>query len=463
MALRTAFAISAALALPAAIAYACGGAPQPAPGRATAAGTASIPAPRLRLDQPAPRSLLDVEAGAYPSLQAAIDALPATGGTIRLASRAYVLPRPLVLRAGTALVGPATGNRAVLRLAPGIADPVVTGGGGEARRDGQIRLAGFDVDGDRAGRPGRAPAVYLDGVEGAVIEDLVVRDAPGSGLQLRRFRSGVVRRCTITRCGVGSPDAASGINLNDACDDNLVEDNVCVGMNPGAGQDGNGIRIGDGSDRNVVRGNRCEGNGRRGIKVQGAHNAVVANVLAGNDGHSLLVGGLACHDNLIARNAIDAPYHAAIHVTGAAGGEGTFRNAIEGNRITGGFYGIEVGWDAQETRIVGNAIAGTRLHGIFLRGSSDNLVEGNDVFDSGFGRPANAISIVPQAGRQALRNVVRRNACSDRRALKFQRHGLKTEPGADWTKALGNDFRGNAVEPGMALAGPNDEARDNRL
>lgn len=408
-----------------------------------------------------------VHAERFASIQAAIDSLPPTGGTVLLPARTLTLTRTLLVPSHVTLEG--RGPASVLRLAPGLDAPAIANAHYAGAGDTGIRLAGFAIDGDRAQQRAQMPLVYLDHAHASTLERLDASHGIADGVQLRRSDHVVIRDSRFCDDGLTTRWVASGIELNGACNDCTLERNVCSHNNFGRNwlrypDDGNGIRLGDDCARNVVRFNTCDDNGRRGIKVQGAHNVITDNTLAGNLGHSLLVGGLVCQGNLIARNRIRGQFDACMLITAAATpGNGTYGNVVRDNVLEGGLYGIEVGWGAHSNQLVGNTIRDTARYGIFLRGSSHNVIDRNRISDSGQEVRASAIEIAAYAGRPALDNVVKFNTCTDGRADKEQAFGVKTEPGADYTQVFGNDLRGNRFTPGLQLAGPHDRAWSNRL
>ncbi|HEY9724309.1 MAG TPA: NosD domain-containing protein [Oscillatoriaceae cyanobacterium] len=407
-----------------------------------------------------------VHAERFASIQDAIDSLPPSGGTVVLQSRTYAIAHPLTVPSHVALRG--QGDATVLRLSAHCDAPAIVNahyGGGSDRG---IRLSGLAIDGNRAQQETQMPLVFLDHVSACTLDHLTVQHGIADGVQLRHADHVVIRDGRFCDNGLTDRWVASGIALNGECNDDTITHNVCSHNNFGRNwalypDDGNGIRIGDDCARNTVTFNVCDDNGRRGIKVQGAFNAVTDNTLAGNTGHSLLVGGLVCQGNLIARNHIRAHDDAAMLITAAATpGDGTYGNIVRDNVLEGGTYGIEVGWGAHSNQLIGNVITGAGLHGIFLRGSSQNLVASNRISDSGTRVSANAIDIQAYGGRPALHNVVKFNRCTDQRKDKRQAFGVKTEPGCDYTQVFGNDLRGNRFSPGLQLSGPHDRAWNNQ-
>lgn len=413
-----------------------------------------------------------VSADDFPSLQAAIDHLGATGGTVFLSPRRYDLSASLVVPGGLTLQGrkatDASGSvtTPTLRLADGADCDVIVNKRpfASSAPDVNIRLAGFAIDGNRPGQTKGRAGINLYHVKGVILEELIVRNCAGSGISLSHCQQGQIRNCTASDNGLTDAWATTGINLNLACFDVVVEGNRCDANNGKrivtngvpTTYDGNGIRIGDGCERNVIRGNTCSGNGRRGIKVQGSRNTIEDNVLRDNLGHSLALHGLEVTGNQVTGNQIRPYSEDGVWISGiyASGHDGpTHGNRIEGNTVESAQYGIEIAGGAAEHVIVSNTVTRSRGHGIYLRGSSENRVEGNTVTNSGQGGSGNGIQIIAEGGRSSARNRILGNTCTDTQATRTQAFGLKTDPGVDETTVTGNDFRGNKWAEGMSLSG----------
>lgn len=420
---------------------------------------------------------VSIQADAFPSIQAAIDSLAGTGGTVYLGAHDYTLSSTLVVPSNVALIGQddfdANGNpvRSCLKLANGANKLAITNKaywtgsytvGNLATYDTNIRLENFDIDGNRVNQTGGSWAgVGIGYAQNLTIDDLKITDCAGSGIRLLRTHTSLVQNCDTSHNAVSTTWAATGIDLGDYCADNTVQNNVCnynnenvtlSGTNP---YDGNGIRLGDYSHDNLVQGNTCTGNGRRGIKVQGFDNTVKQNTMSANTGQAIALHGPVVDGNLIEGNTITvstAIYNSGIIVADIGGTSSN--NIIRQNVITGALYGVEVTSAAGQT-IDDNTISLSRGHGIFLRGTSGNVVQYNDVTDSGQGVSSNGIQIIVEGGRASLNNQILDNVCTDTHAVwasKTQAYSLRTNAGVDQTTVSRNDFRGNKWY-GISLSG----------
>jgi len=413
---------------------------------------------------------VEVQADDFASIQAAIDSVAATGGTVYLEPHEYPLAKAIVLPSKVSLVGQsaldASGSMVlpVLRLADGANSNVIL----NKRvwpsnvRDADIRLANFRIDGNRHNQTGIRHGIEFYYVDRPVIEGVTVENCSSTGMTFSYCVDGTVRDSVASNNGFTNQWAATGINLNQYCTGFLIENNVCnanngyradIGSTP---YDGNGIRIGDYSERNTIRGNTCNGNGRRGIKVQGANNLVSGNTLRDNMGHSILFTGYQVSGNLVQNNHVSAYYDSGIRVESL----NTRNNTIEGNTITGCLYGIELSTDSTANRLLNNTVTASRGNGIYLRGTSDNTVQGNTVTNSGLTFRSNAIQIIVEGGRPSVRNVIDGNVCTDTRAVKLQAYGIKIEPGVDYTTVTNNDLRGN-LWTGIFLSGTHNTVFNN--
>lgn len=161
----------------------------------------------LTPDVPEDRAVIDVGDLTGEAIQAAIDALPAAGGEVRLGPGTFEVGRMLRLRDGTSLVG-AGPTETVLALVAGTSQHLLTNAGGHAgNRDLELRDLGL------LGRAEAQPVppghekypfscgAFLRNVEGVVIRDVVAREVRSTAFHFERCRH--VRIDDVETHGVG--------------------------------------------------------------------------------------------------------------------------------------------------------------------------------------------------------------------------------------------------------------------
>ncbi len=153
------------------------------------------------------RPVIEVRDLTGEAIQAAIDALPAEGGEVRLGPGTFEVRRMLRLRDGTTLVG-AGPTETVLALTAGTSQHLVTNADGhDGNRDLELRSLGLLGRADEQPVPPgheRYPfscGAFLRNVDGVVIRDVVARDVRSTAFHFERCRH--VRIDDVETHGVG--------------------------------------------------------------------------------------------------------------------------------------------------------------------------------------------------------------------------------------------------------------------
>jgi hypothetical protein len=279
------------------------------------------------------------------SIQRAVDALPATGGTIRLRAGTYLLARGSLsgstyptgrpIRSAVVIKGnhvriEGTRGRTILELAPGTKMRAITISGHDDT------LAGLSFEGDgRRRNPGRGwPS-------GDVVDALVyASDA---------------RDVTVSRCNIsGGIEDAIGAFRTDGITvrENTIHDN-------GTDVAGSvGIAFTHTTDA-VASGNVIDRNSAAGISVDRTSSAVriTANRIEGNAKEGIIVAGTGVTVSANEVNANGAKHYAAISVYGARATAVT-ANTVVANRFTGIAVANGTGGPASGITLRGNTVTG---------------------------------------------------------------------------------------------------------
>ncbi len=260
-----------------------------------------------------------------PALQRAIDALPATGGTVLIPPGTYLLGSPsgsegafpagdpitsalLVSRDNVHLRG--TPGRSVLKLAPATKMRALTISGNNVTVDG-LTVDGNGQHRDRGnGWPGGDVVdalVYASGARNVTISRCTVRNALEDAFGALGAEGVAVRDCAMHDNG-NAVDGAVGVSLSRTTQavvsGNAIQRNSAAGVDVDAAS--SGVRI--------TR-NRIDGNAKEGIVAAGAEIAIAGNEVSANG----------------------ADQFSAISLSGAR------TTAVEGNFVTGNqYFGVSV-------------------------------------------------------------------------------------------------------------------------
>jgi len=319
-----------------------------------------------------------VEAARYPSLQAAIDALPERGGMVRLPPGEFEIHEPLVIKTGdTTLVG--AGSATHLKNVNTDGDPALVVAHpqlGDPRRDRnhqlwRVQLADFRITGNENSGPGIAARQ----VNEIFIHGVTVSAHGGDGLVLDYcYEDPRISNCLITY------NAGTGVNLQ-GCHDIVV-----IGNQFEENQDA--LRCVDGFNL-CMTGNCLDDHLGRGVVIENTYGSVVsgnmieecaaeaivldrdcygitlsANVIAHNGGGIDLRDAHGC---TVSANTLTIMKTAALRV-----GPGSGRIAVSGNSFCNSYVG-----DGQVRRGTNDlAAAGMVLDGARHVGISGNVFSG---------------------------------------------------------------------------------------
>jgi hypothetical protein len=239
-----------------------------------------------------------VTSGDCGAVQAAIDALPAGGGSVLLRPGVYVCTAPIVIDRDAVTLrgsGPATVlrlgahvNRPVIVLGQTIAVPAAT------RRN--IRVADLSIDGNRAQQDfecGTGPCTGADFLRNNGLSLRRVEDVSVAGVTVQNAKSGGLVTELGSRRLVVSDFTTSG-NEFDGVAGYQTQDSLFTGLHL-HGNDGAGLSFDIDFERNVVSDSVIEGNGDVGIFMRDSRDNIFHGVIvreSGNHGMFLAqVGG----------------------------------------------------------------------------------------------------------------------------------------------------------------------------
>lgn len=234
-----------------------------------------------------PGALAEIDAARYESLQAAIDALPATGGLVRLPPGEFQIDAPLVIRTSdTTLLGSGTATHIHNINEEGKPTILLEKPQGQKEPLWRIRLADFRLTGvPRSGHGVDARAVneiFLDGVS--------VSHHGGDGVRLDHcYEDPRVSNCLITY------NKATGLNLL-GCHDIVVSGNQFE-------ENHDALRCSDGFNL-CMTGNCLDDHLGHGVVIENTYGSVVSGNMIEECKGTAVIMDRQCYGNTISANVI---------------------------------------------------------------------------------------------------------------------------------------------------------------
>ena len=191
-----------------------------------------------------------LNAADFASIQAAVDALPAGGGTVGVPDGAYVLPRKVRLRSHVELRGEGM-DRTILTLADGANDHLVSNRDLQRGNEG-IAIRDLGLRGNAANQTDWSFGVRLVNVTDSVVERVEASDFTKDGFYLGYNDERGVRNVRVADCrAVGNRRYGIALkhgtgNTIERCTfeaNGLVDEGAGIKLGPDQGLDASGNRI----------------------------------------------------------------------------------------------------------------------------------------------------------------------------------------------------------------------------
>jgi len=336
---------------------------------------------------PARSRLLAIDASKFPSLQAALDALPPSGGVVHLPPGELELKEPLVLSHGdTRLVGAGDATRLINRNEEGKPALVVRAAEypkNKKARLWRVQLANFRI----SGNPKSGDGILAEGIDEIFLHGLSVDRNGGCGVHfVDCYENPRIAHCNITY------NADDGLRLS-GCHDIIVNANqfeenldavVCV----------NSFNL-------TLNGNNIDDHLRHGIVIENTYGSVLSgNMIEECSGIAIVLDrdcyGITISANVIAHHlgggvdlrdawgcAVSANTFTLVHTNSIVVGPDSGRITITGNNFCNSYIGGGKDRRPREHKEPMRQDAGT---GVLLKGTSDVVVSGNTF--SGLDGPA---------------------------------------------------------------------------
>ncbi len=230
--------------------------------------------PALAATAPDPRPGVTVTTLTGDAIQAAIDGLPVSGGTVALVDGTYMVSRSIVLRSGVTLLG-ASRSGTILQLAPA-ANKIVIVNADVVNGNPGIAIRSLTIDGNRARQTsgGAVHGIYLVRCPNLRLDDLEVANCRTTGIALSG--EGVVTRVGHVSNIYAHDNGYNGINVYHALREIAYTNITC---------DSNALDGFDlGHSEVLVNGIQCNHNGRDGFRTDSIFSSQLHGITANLNG-----------------------------------------------------------------------------------------------------------------------------------------------------------------------------------
>lgn len=294
--------------------------------------------------QPAPPRPVVIDAGAHPSLQAAIDALPATGGLVRLPPGEYRLREPLRVKtaetriegagAATHLINENTEGQPALILRPASLDA------DKKARLWRVQLADFRVSGQEKSGDG----IFAEGIQEIYFEGMSVDHHGGHGIHMINCTEDPrVADCIFTY------NKAAGVRINGGHD---IVVNACHFE-----ENLDALHCVDAFNL-CMNGNNIDDHIRHGVVIENTYGSVLSGNMIEECSGTAVILDRDCYGITLSANVI------AHHLEGGIDLRDAHGCAISANTFTIAHkFSVRVGPDSGRLTITGNNFCNTWIGG----------------------------------------------------------------------------------------------------
>ncbi|PYV19248.1 MAG: hypothetical protein DMG07_02365 [Acidobacteria bacterium] len=319
----------------------------------------------------------EIDAADFPNLQAALDAVPATGASVRLPAGEFKLTRPLrITRERTRLAGAGDATRLVNVNESG--EPALIVRHPERDSDPKARLWGIQLEGFRvSGNPKSGDGLQIEGVNEILIRALDIDHNGGHGINLvDGYENPRICQLNVTYNGKAGLNILKGHDL--VVSANQFEEN----------QDA--LRCID-SYNLTMTGNNIDDHLRDGIVIENTYGSVISgNMIEECAGAAMVLDrdcyGITISANVIAHNwngiqlrdawgcAVSANTFTIVAERALFIGPGAGRITVTGNNFSNDYLGAGL---RKRTRPDAAWPEVTRATGVLLEATSDVAIVGN--------------------------------------------------------------------------------------
>ena len=328
----------------------------------------------------------------FPNLQAALDALPKSGGELRLAPGTYEISEPLRLHTGDVrIAGAGTATHIVNKSENGKPAWIIAPSAEELKKNAKARLWRIQLEDFRiTGNPKSGNGIEAVNIDEIHLDGVTSSYHGNHGVHLKEcYEDPRIIGCLFTynkKCGVSL----------DGCHDIVVSANQFE-------EDEDGLRCVD-SFNLCMNGNNIDDHLRHGIVIENTYGSVVSgNMIEECNGTAIILDrdcyGVTLSANVIAHHlgggidlkdawgsTVSANTFVLVHEFGVRAGSGSGRLTITGNN----FCNSEIGGKIKRLSESAQAMQADAGSGIVLDSTQNIVISGNQF--SGLGTMAVATS-----------------------------------------------------------------------
>lgn len=249
----------------------------------------------LRKWKPTSRGVINV--ADYPSIQDAVNSLPATGGTVFIPAGLYIISSPIKLPSNVTLTG--EGFDTILKLADGANTNVIENMNPGTWIDSNIVITNMQIDGNGENQTGPANGIFLFEAPNSRIEHVWAHSFPRkylTGMVVSAAIYVVLNPNTIIRYNTIGDNKYSGIFVSFS-HNNVVSRNYIYNSH-------RGIYLRN-SDNALVKKNTII-NSDEGIRIyyDASYNRIIGNYIEGSSEEGIVITHPECKENFIAHNTL---------------------------------------------------------------------------------------------------------------------------------------------------------------
>lgn len=380
-------------------------------------------------------------------IQEAIDNLPASGGIVRLKQGTYTISAAIsILKSNVTLEG--EGASTVIKMANATnLDYMIAVGNGGTTAYSNCLVRNLRCDANKANQTsGTGSGIIIYGASGTkntkiIIENCWLHDSRSDSLRLLGAEDCVVKGCIVWNAG------GAGIGVFTASQFNTIQGNVLAANNYGL-YDNNGNYI-------TVSGNVFRNNSYGVYLTSAWRYTIFGNVFFTQTNYDIyLIGAQRC---AITGNHFYGSNRAILIGNSASI---TQYNAVVGNTIawtTNPAISLYYGTGTTVRNLIsGNTIYGAGSEGIYVYGSSYNVITDNviDYASRNTNNTYSSIFLTDTGSVYSTYNVISNNNCQASQANKAAYHIRENATGDDFNLIIGNICK-DGVSGQISLQGAN--------
>ena len=319
--------------------------------------------------------------GDYQNIQDAINALPASGGTVVLREGTYIINSPIIINKNNVILvgnGKSTKIQTFSGYLGNLSAPISCKGMIQAISQSGIVIKNIYFYGSGFQTiPGLSTAaIYFEKVTHSEIRNCYFENCGGAVIYLRTNCDN-----NTIESNICTNNKMFGIGIVDNCNSNVVRGNIIIGATDTSY--GHGILLTTSGNLNVIANNICNSNSMHGIYLSTSKdNILTGNECKSNIRHGIFLDNNASNNiitgNIVVSNSVGTSNYDGIRIANSTEFGTTDYNVVTSNRCRdNGGYEINISnASCIKNLVVGNICIGTHIGAINDSGT-DDLVDNN--------------------------------------------------------------------------------------